>query len=76
MKLFSISKSPRRPAPPEGWYCIETYFGTDSYGWSVKLDPEIIGDFDDPDAAKAAAQTDFEKRVRAAIRLPTPPEGE
>lgn len=49
------------------WYSIEMYFASDSYGWSVKFDCELIADTDDPDTAKAAAQADFERRVRATL---------
>jgi hypothetical protein len=49
------------------WYSVDMYFGTDSYGWEVSFDCGIVGDFDDPEKAKAAAQADFEQRVRAAL---------
>jgi hypothetical protein len=50
------------------FYTIEMYFGSDSYGWEVLFDSAPIGDFDDPDKAKAFAQTDFAKRVLAALQ--------
>lgn len=50
-----------------GWYSIEMYFGSDSYGWSVQFDTDVIGDFDDPDRAKAAAQKHFEQRISLAL---------
>ena len=49
------------------WYQIEQYFGSDSYGYRVSFDHEMIGDHDDPDQAKATAQKHFEKRIRAAL---------
>jgi hypothetical protein len=50
-----------------GPYCIEQYFGSDSYGWQVTFDFSIIADKDDPEAAKAAAQADFNRRILSAL---------
>jgi hypothetical protein len=52
---------------PFGFYYIEQYFGTDSYGWKVTFDSLPVADKDDPDAAKASAQADYEARVRSAL---------
>lgn len=49
------------------WYEIEQYFGSDSYGYRVSFDYEMIGDHDDPSQAKATAQKHFEKRISAAL---------
>lgn len=49
------------------WYEILMYFGSDSYGWQVRFDCDVIADHDDPERAKAAAQEHFASRVRAAI---------
>lgn len=50
------------------WYSVEQYFGSDSYAWHVKHDFDVVADCDDPDQAQAAAQADFEKRVRAVVQ--------
>lgn len=47
------------------WYTIEQYFGSDSLGWQVKFEYDVIADHDDPDKAKESAQADFERRVLA-----------
>jgi hypothetical protein len=47
------------------WYSIEQYFGSDSLGWQVKFEYDVIADHDDPDKAKESAQADFERRVLA-----------
>lgn len=52
------------------WYAINQYFGSDSYGWEVQFDFDVIADCDDPDKAKAAAQADYEKRISAALSRP------
>lgn len=52
-----------------GWYSIEMYFGSDSYGWQVKFDCEVIADKDDPDDAKAAGQADFDRRIRSVVSI-------
>ena len=53
---------------PIGNYYIEMYFGSDSYGWEVRLDSVgKVADCDDPDTAKAAAQADHESRILAAL---------
>lgn len=63
---------------PDGWeadsgfgchYSIEMYFGSDSFGWQVKFDYDVIGDADDPSVAKAIAQEDFERRAKAILAL-------
>lgn len=55
-----------------GVYYIEMYFGSDSYGWCVTLNgADDIADKDDPDDAKAAAQADYEARIRSAL-VPSP----
>lgn len=57
---------------PIGVYYIEQYFGTDSYGWRVTLHgSDDVADKDDPEDAKAAAQADFDRRIRSAL---VPPE--
>ncbi len=50
------------------FYGIDEYFGSDSYGWKVCMDYEAIGDFDDPEKAKACAQADFERRIQSALK--------
>ena len=51
-----------------GVYYIEMYFGSDSYGWRVTLNgTDDIADKDDPEAAKAAAQADYEARILSAL---------
>lgn len=47
------------------WYSIDQYFGSDSLGWRVKFEYDVIDDHDDPDKAKESAQADFERRVLA-----------
>jgi hypothetical protein len=49
------------------YYTIEQYFGSGRFGWEVKHDHENVGVFDDPDAAKFAAQADHARRVLSAI---------
>lgn len=49
------------------WYEIIQYFGSDSFGWQVRFDCDLIADKDDPEAAKAAAQSDFETRILSAL---------
>ena len=57
---------------PIGVYYIEQYFGSDSYGWRVTLHgSDDVADKDDPEDAKAAAQADYERRIRSAL---VPPE--
>lgn len=53
------------------FYEIDQYFGSDSYVWQVRYDLERIGDFDDPDQAKACAQEHFAERVTSALTRPT-----
>ena len=50
-------------------YMIQMDFGTDSYVWTVQHDFEvgIIGCYDDPDAAKAAAQAHYEVCILSAL---------
>lgn len=51
-----------------GVYYIEMYFGSDSYGWRVTLNgTDDIADKDDPEAAKTAAQADYEARILSAL---------
>lgn len=50
-----------------GVYFIEMYLSSDSYGWSVALNGVDIADKDDPEDAKAAAQADYEQRIRSAL---------
>lgn len=51
-----------------GSYYIEMGFGSDSYYWSVETMGRAVGrSFDDPDAAKAAAQADHEARILSAL---------
>ena len=52
----------------DNFYSVEQYFASDSYGFSVKFEFDVIGDFDDPDRAKECAQKDFEKRALALIQ--------
>lgn len=49
------------------WYSVEMYFGTDSYGWQVKFDCDVIADHDDPERAKAAAQEHFASRILSRL---------
>jgi hypothetical protein len=49
------------------WYSVETYFGTDSYGWRVMFDCDVIADHDDPERAKAAAQEHFASRILSRL---------
>ena len=52
-----------------GSYVIDIGFGSDCYYWSV-VSPDqfdIGSDFEDPELAKAAAQADYDARIRAAI---------
>lgn len=51
----------------DSYYVIEQYFGTDSYGWQVTHSCASVGDYDDPDLAKAAAQADYERRILSAL---------
>ena len=53
-------------------YRIDQYFGSDSYGWNVLLGSVWIADCDDPNAAKAKAQEDFELRIWACVAHPQP----
>ena len=73
-----VDRSREDPTPEEtgeyetvcavGVYYIDMYFGSDSYGWRVTLNgADDIADKDDPDAAKAAAQADYEQRIRSAL---------
>lgn len=75
--------SPREDGPPEptgdfdaispiGTYYIEMYFGSDSYGWEASLNGEPVADKDNPEDAKAAAQVDYEARIRSALTHPAP----
>jgi hypothetical protein len=50
-----------------GYYLIEMYMGSDSYGFELKFDCEVIADHDDPDQAKASAQSHFAKRIISAL---------
>ena len=53
-----------------GAYVIDIGFGSDCYYWSV-MSPDqfdIGSDFDNPEAAKAAAQADYDARILAAIQ--------
>ncbi len=52
---------------PFGEYYIECGFGSDSYVWSVSFCGDFLTDKDDPEAAKSAAQSDFETRIRSAL---------
>ena len=49
------------------WYGVDLYFASDSYAWQVKFDCDVIGDSDDPDAAKAIAQKHLQDRIDAAL---------
>lgn len=64
----------------DSYYLIEQYFGTDSYGWHVTHSCASVGDYDDPDLAKAAAQADYERRILSALSAapaaPTTPKGQ
>jgi len=57
---------------PFGSYYIDMYFGSDSYGWSANFEASYVegSDKDNPDAAKDAAQRDYEARILSAL-LPT-----
>lgn len=55
---------------PFGEYHIVCCFGSDSYVWSVSFCGDFIIDKDDPDEAKAAAQADYEARIRSALSSP------
>ena len=58
-------------ATPFGTYYIEQYFGSDSYGWNVTINGyDPVADKDDPEDAKAAAQTDYERRILSALANP------
>jgi len=59
-----------------GWYSIQMYFGSDSYGWQVMFDCDVIADRDDPDGAKSDAQANFEEKVRACLLSATSPAAE
>jgi len=51
-----------------GCYSIVYGFGTDSYTWDLYYgEMDCISTHDDPDAAKAAAQADYEARILAAL---------
>lgn len=52
------------------WYAIVGYMGTDAYGWQVFFDCDEISDCEDPEKAKALAQTHFEARIRGAMVQP------
>ena len=52
---------------PVGEYYIEAGFGSDSFVWSVSFRGDFISDWDDLDTAKAAAQADYENRIRSAM---------
>lgn len=52
---------------PFGEYFIECGFGSDSYVWSVSFCGDFVIDKDDPEAAKAAVQADYEQRIRSAL---------
>ena len=52
---------------PFGEYFIEAGFGSDSYVWSVSFCGDFVIAADDPDTAKAAAQADYEARIRASL---------
>lgn len=57
---------------PIGVYYIEQYFGSDSYGWRVTLNGcDDVADKDDPAQAKAAAQADYDRRIRSALASPS-----
>lgn len=60
---------------PFGCYYIEMYFGSDSYGWEASFNGIPIADKDDPEAAKAAAQQDYETRILSALASATDAEG-
>lgn len=50
-----------------GTYTVEMGWGSDSYYWDVMLSAVIVCTKDDPDAAKAAAQADYEARILSAL---------
>lgn len=52
---------------PFGAYYIDMGFGSDSYVWHASFDGRSIADKDDPDEAKAAAQADYDRRIRSAL---------
>jgi len=53
-----------------GWYCIESTHGNDNYRWTVSVvGGELVGVYDDPDIAKAAAQADYSARILAALMM-------
>lgn len=54
-------------------YYIDQGFGSDSYYFrAVRWPEETIYDGDDLEAAKAAAQADYEARIRSALVAPAP----
>lgn len=52
------------------YYGIDEYWASDSHGWELCLDYEKLGDFDDPDQAKAFAQKHYAERISSAILTP------
>jgi hypothetical protein len=55
-------------ATPFTVYSVNMGFASDSYIWDVYTgEADHVGCYDDPDTAKAAAQSDYERRIMSAI---------